>query len=156
MRRKLTIAVVGQNECSEETAQIAALIGQTIAQKKGVVICGGLGGVMEAAARGAKEAGGVTVGILPTMNKNDANQYIDLVIPTGLGDARNVLVARAADAMIALPGKYGTLSEIAFALMAGIPVVSVSSWVLGADVHQVENPLEAVELAIELANKRLA
>jgi uncharacterized protein (TIGR00725 family) len=156
MRRKLTIAVVGQNECSEETAQTAALIGRTIAQKKGVVICGGLGGVMEAAARGAKEAGGVTVGILPTMNKNDANQYIDLVIPTGLGDARNVLVARAADAMIALPGKYGTLSEIAFALMAGIPVVSVSSWVLGADVHQVENPLEAVEMAMDLAAKRLA
>jgi uncharacterized protein (TIGR00725 family) len=156
MRRKLTIAVVGQNECSEETAQTAALIGRTIAQKKGVVICGGLGGVMEAAARGAKEAGGVTVGILPTMNKNDANQYIDLVIPTGLGDARNVLVARAADAMIALPGKYGTLSEIAFALMAGIPVISVSSWVLGADVHQVENPLEAVEMAMDLAAKRLA
>ena len=154
MRRKITVAVVGQNECSPETAQIAALVGKTLAEKKAVLICGGLGGVMEAAARGAKEAGGVTVGILPSMNKGEANNYIDLVIPTGLGDVRNILVARAADAVIALPGKYGTLSEIAYALMAGIPVVSVSSWVLGADVHQVENPLEAVELALDLAAKR--
>ena len=153
--RKPTIAVIGQGDCSPDLKETAALIGRYIAEHGGVLVCGGMGGVMEGAARGAKEAGGVTIGIIPTLRKSDANPYIDHVIATGLGDARNVIVARTADVVIALPGKYGTLSEIAYALMAGIPVISVSSWVLGDDVHQVEDPLQAAQLAMELAAKRV-
>jgi uncharacterized protein (TIGR00725 family) len=153
--RKPTIAVIGQGDCSDELKEVAALIGRYIAEHGGVLVCGGLGGVMEGAARGAKEAGGVTIGIIPTLRKSDANLYIDHVIVTGLGDARNVIVARTADAIIALPGKYGTLSEISFALLAGIPVISVSSWVPGDEVHQVADPVEAAKLAMELASKRV-
>jgi uncharacterized protein (TIGR00725 family) len=93
-----------------------------------VVVCGGLGGVMEAACRGAKDAGGTTVGILPGSDRAAANPFVDVAIPTGLGEARNALVVRAADALIAVGGGYGTLSEIALALKAGKPVVGVGTW----------------------------
>jgi uncharacterized protein (TIGR00725 family) len=105
---------------------------------------------MEGVARGAKEGGGITIGILPTENKEDANEFIDIIIPTGFGEARNIMVVRAADAVIALPGKFGTLSEMAFALKARIPVISVSAWKLGDDIHQLEDPLEAAKLAMDL------
>jgi uncharacterized protein (TIGR00725 family) len=115
-----------------------------------VVVCGGLGGVMEAACRGAKDAGGTTVGILPGHGRADANPYVDVAIATGLGEARNALVVRAADALIAIGGEYGTLSEIALALKAGKPVVGIESWDLDPIV-EARDAADAVRRAIDLA-----
>lgn len=152
--RKPVIAVIGAGKCSRKLRDMAAEIGRYVAENGGVLLCGGLGGVMEGAARGAKEAGGTTIGIIPSENKADANQFIDHVIPTGFGQARNVLVVRAADAIVALPGKFGTLSEMAFALVSGKPIISVQAWKLGEEIQQVEDPLEAAKIAMELARKQ--
>jgi uncharacterized protein (TIGR00725 family) len=103
-------------------------VGRELAARGAVLVCGGLGGVMEAACRGAKDAGGRTVGILPGTDRAAANPFVDAAIPTGLGEARNALVVRAADALIAVGGGYGTLSEIALALKAGKRVVGLDSW----------------------------
>jgi uncharacterized protein (TIGR00725 family) len=153
--RKPVIAVVGAGKCQKKLRDVAALIGRYIAEHGGVLICGGLGGVMEGAARGAKEGGGTTIGVLPSTERADANEFIDHVILTGFGEARNILVIRSADAVIALPGKYGTLSEMAFARLFDIPLISVGSWKLGDDFVQIEDPLEAAKAAMELALKRL-
>ena len=152
--RKPVIAVIGAGKCSRKLCDMAADIGRYVAENGGVVLCGGLGGIMEGAARGAKEAGGTTIGIIPSENKADANQFIDYVIPTGFGQARNVLVVRAADAIVALPGKFGTLSEMAFALVSGKPIVSVQAWKLGEEILQVEDPVEAAKIAMDLARKQ--
>ena len=152
--RKPVIAVIGAGKCSKKLRDMAADIGRYVAENGGVVLCGGLGGIMEGAARGAKEAGGTTIGIIPSENKADANQFIDYVIPTGFGQARNVLVVRAADAIVALPGKFGTLSEMAFALVSGKPIVSVQAWKLGEEILQVEDPIEAAKIAMDLARKQ--
>ena len=152
--RKPVIAIIGAGECSGKLCDMAADIGRYVAENGGVVLCGGLGGIMEGAARGAKEAGGTTIGIIPSENKADANQFIDYVIPTGFGQARNVLVVRAADAIVALPGKFGTLSEMAFALVSGKPIVSVQAWKLGEEIQQFEDPIEAAKIAMELARKQ--
>ncbi len=151
VNRSPVIAVVGAGKCSKKLKDMAGEIGKYVAEHGGVIVCGGMGGVMEGAARGAKEAGGTTIGIIPTVDKDDANEFIDYVIPTGFGEARNIMVVRTADAVIALPGKYGTLSEMAFALKAKKPLISVSAWKLGDDIHQVEDPIEAVKLAMEFA-----
>jgi uncharacterized protein (TIGR00725 family) len=151
--RKPMIAVVGAGKCSKKLRDMASQVGKYVAEHGGVIVCGGLGGIMEGAARGAKEAGGVTIGILPTDNKDDANEFIDYVIPTGFGEARNIMVIRAADAVVAFPGKYGTLSEMAFALNADKPVVSVNAWRLSDEIEQVEDPVEAAKLAMELAQQ---
>jgi uncharacterized protein (TIGR00725 family) len=148
---KPVIAVIGAGKCSRKLRDQAGEVGKYIARNGGVLVCGGLGGVMEGAARGAREAGGVTIGILPTSDRNDANEYIDYAIPTGFGEARNIIVIRCADAVVAFPGKYGTLSEMAFALKAGKPVVSISAWKLGEEIKQVEDPQDAARLAMELA-----
>ncbi len=148
---KPIIAIVGAGKCSKKLRDRAAEVGKYVAEQGGIVVCGGLGGIMEGAARGAKEAGGLTIGILPTENKEDANEYIDIVIPTGFGEARNIMVVRTADAVVAFPGKYGTLSEMAFALHAKKPVISVSAWQLGDEIRHVDSPLEAAKLAMELA-----
>jgi uncharacterized protein (TIGR00725 family) len=103
-------------------------VGRELAARGAVVVCGGLGGVMEAACRGAKEGGGVTVGILPGTDRAAANSFVDVAIPSGLGEARNALVVRAADALVAVGGGYGTLSEIALALKAGKQVVGLDTW----------------------------
>ena len=155
MERKPVIAVVGAGKCSKKLRDMAAEVGKYVAENNGVIVCGGMGGIMEGAARGAKEAGGETIGILPTDNKEDANEFIDFVIPSGFGEARNLLVVRAADAVIAFPGKFGTLSEMAFALQAGKPLISVNAWKLGDDIKVVETPLEAAEMAMELAQENL-
>lgn len=149
--RKPVIAVVGANKCSKKLRDMAAEVGQYVAENGGVIVCGGLGGIMEGAARGAKQANGVTIGILPGDNAADANEFIDFVIPSGFGEARNILVVRTADAIIAFPGKYGTLTEMAFALQAGKPLVSVNAWNLGDDVTQAETPQEAARMAMEMA-----
>jgi uncharacterized protein (TIGR00725 family) len=112
-----------------------------------VVVCGGLGGVMEAACRGAKDAGGMTIGILPGTDRSAANPYVDVAIPTGLGEARNALVVRAADAVIAIGGGYGTLSEVAFALKAGKRVVGLGTWEIDG-VEAAGSPEAAVETVL--------
>ncbi|HOP08249.1 MAG TPA: TIGR00725 family protein [candidate division Zixibacteria bacterium] len=150
-KRKPMIAVVGAGKCSKKLRDMAAVCGKLIAEKGGVIVCGGLGGIMEGAARGAREAGGTTVGILPSLYKDDANEYIDYSIPTGMGEARNVLVVRAADVVIAFPGKYGTLSEMAFALQAKKPVISVNAWRLSDEILHVDSPEEAADKAMSLA-----
>lgn len=145
------IAVIGAGSCSVEHQEQAAAAGRYIAEHGGVVVCGGMGGVMEGAARGAREAGGTTLGILPSVNQEDANPYIEFAIPTGLGEARNALVVRCADSVLAFPGKYGTLSEMAFALKTGKPLVSVSAWTELKEVEQIDDPVMAAARALELA-----
>lgn len=148
--RKPVIAVVGAGKCSKKLRDMAADVGRIIAENGGVIICGGLGGIMEGVAKGAKDAGGVTIGIIPSDQKEEANEYIDYVIPSGLGEARNILVVRSADVIIAFPGKYGTLSEMAFALQSGKPLISVNAWKLGDDILQAETPEEAAKMALKL------
>jgi hypothetical protein len=122
------VAVIGGHICDRKVEQQAHKIGKKVTEMGAKLISGGLGGVMMASAKGAKEAGGITIGILPGEKKNDANPYIDIAIPTGLGLARNTLVVRSADIIIALPGEYGTLSEIAFSLVLGKKVINLSNW----------------------------
>ena len=141
------IGVIGGNTCTPEIEKAAEEVGRLIAQRGGIVICGGLGGVMEAAAKGAKEAGGTTIGVLPGANPDDANKYIDIPIPTGIGYARNVIIVNASQAVIAVDGKYGTLSEIAFCLQLSIPVVSLFSWNIDESIITADNPEQAVNIA---------
>lgn len=126
--RKFLISVIGGHACDEKTAETAEQIGQIIASEGAVLVCGGLGGIMEAACKGAKKKGGITVGIIPGENKNDANKFVDIVIATGMGYSRNTLVVGAADLLVAFPGEYGTLSEIAFALIAKKKVYGLGTW----------------------------
>lgn len=148
------VAVAGPGECGPATAHLAEAVGRGLAERGAVVVCGGLGGVMEAACRGAKLAGGKTVGILPGTDRGSANAWVDVALPTGLGEARNTLVVRAADALVAVSGEFGTLSEIAFALKAGKRVVGLGTWELAKQGERVdafvraESPDEAVRLAL--------
>src|SRR3954469_23483518 len=127
------VAVVGPGEAEPDEIAAAERVGAELARGGAVVVCGGLGGVMEAACRGAKNAGGTTLGILPGSDRAAANDWVDVAVPTGLGEARNALVVRAADSVVAVAGGYGTLSEIALALKAGKTVVGVGTWELGRD-----------------------
>jgi uncharacterized protein (TIGR00725 family) len=144
------IAVVGAGEASAEEQVFAEAVGRALATQGAVLVCGGLGGVMEAAARGAAGAGGTVVGLLPGSDRADGNPHLTVAIATGLGEMRNPLVVRAADAVVAVGGAYGTLSEIAFALRTGTPVVGFGTWDLD-DVVAVDDPAAAVDLALALA-----
>ncbi len=124
----MNISVIGGSRCSKKDYEIARELGKLIAKEGWTLICGGRTGIMEAACRGAKEAGGTTVAILPTKDGRDANPYVDVKIPTGLGYARNILVVRASDIIVAVSGKYGTLSEIAFAFNEDRAVVGINTW----------------------------
>ncbi len=124
----MNIAVIGGNTCSPRHYKIAYQLGKLIAQEGWILICGGRSGVMEAACKGAKENSGLTVGILPGYDTGDANPYLDVKLPTGLGYARNVLVVRAADVLVAIDGHYGTLSEIAFAFNEEKVVFGIETW----------------------------
>lgn len=124
----MNIAVIGGSKCSKKNYKLAEKLGNLIAQEGWIVFCGGQKGVMEAACKGAKACGGTTVGILPENKKGKANKYVDIKIPTGLGYARNILVVRAADVVVAINGKYGTLSEISFALNEGKTVLGIDTW----------------------------
>jgi len=128
MGRKILVSVIGGHKCDEETANLAEKVGEIIASSGAVLVTGGRRGIMEAASRGAKQAGGLTVGILPGEDKSDANEFVDIVITTGMGYSRNALVAGTSEVVVALPGEYGTLSEIAFALNAGKPVYGLGTW----------------------------
>ncbi len=128
MDTKKFVAVIGGRQTSKAILKEAEEVGRLLAQNGIVVLTGGLGGVMEAASRGAKAAGGITVGVLPQDSKESANDYIDIPVATGLGIGRNVIIARTADAVVAVGGEYGTLSEIAFSLQMNKPVVGINTW----------------------------
>jgi len=148
---KLVIAVLGGGSVGEEIYGLAEQVGRLLAERGATLICGGLGGVMEAACKGAKSAGGLTIGVLPGGSRHHANPYVDVPIVTGMGEARNVIIVRSAHAAIAVDGEYGTLSEIAFCLKLGVPVVSLAGWQFTSDIHVAEMPEEAVEKALRLA-----
>jgi uncharacterized protein (TIGR00725 family) len=151
------VAVVGGGDAGTEVATVAEEVGRELAKRGAVVLCGGLGGVMEAACRGAKSAGGTTVGILPSSDRADGNPFLDVAIATGMGEARNALVVRAADVLIAVDGEFGTLSEIALALRTDTPVVGIATWELAKDgapvdaIVRADTAADAVEAALALA-----
>jgi uncharacterized protein (TIGR00725 family) len=140
----MRIAVIGGERADGEASRLAFEVGRELGARGHVLICGGRGGVMREACRGAKQSGGLTVGILPGDDLGDVNEYVDVPLPTGMGFTRNALVARAGEAVIAIDGNYGTLSEIAFALIAERPVVGLGTWQL-RDAAGAEPPLERVE-----------
>jgi uncharacterized protein (TIGR00725 family) len=141
------VAVVGPGEASPEEVDAAEQVGRGLAEAGAVVVCGGLGGVMAAACRGADAAGGLTIAILPGADRAAANEWARVVIPTGMGEMRNVLVVRSADAVIAVGGAYGTLSEVALALKTGVPVVGIDTWPIDG-VIAVDSPSDAVATAL--------
>lgn len=152
MSRGPLIAVVGSSTCSSEEAEWATAVGRLVARAGAVLVCGGLGGVMAAAARGAREAGGLTLGILPGTSREDANPYIDVALATGMGEMRNALLVRVAGAVIAIGGGWGTLSEIALAQRIKVPVVGLHDTFRSAvDMPRVERPEDAVRWALEQA-----
>jgi uncharacterized protein (TIGR00725 family) len=151
-RREFRVAVVGGSQCSEEMDTLAEEVGRELARRGCVVITGGLGGVMSAACRGAKSEKGLTVGILPGFDARDANEHVDIPIATGLSHARNAIVVRSADAIIAINGQYGTLSEIALGLTLGTPVVGLHTWEISGLVTA-KTAQEAVDRALELIGK---
>jgi uncharacterized protein (TIGR00725 family) len=154
------VAVIGGSAPTPAEAAAAEAIGRALAEAGAVLICGGHGGVMEAACRGAKAAGGATIGILPGTDRREANPYVDIPIVTGIGVARNVIIARTAQAAVAIGGSYGTLSEIAFALAFGVPVVGLGTWEVQREGHPpapiacAATPEEAVAQALALARHR--
>lgn len=148
MRKKI-VSVIGGRDCNSKVEQLAHNLGKKLTKVANILVSGGLKGTMVAACKGFKAGGGVTIGILPGYDKNDANPYVDIVIPTGLGLARNVLVVKAADAVVALPGSAGTLSEVAYCLQFGIPVISLNSWDVEG-VIKVKTVDEAVRKVKEL------
>ena len=143
----MQIGVIGASRCSTEIAELAEAVGREIGKRGAVLICGGLGGVMEFVSKGAKEAGGLTVGILPGKSKDEANSYIDIRIVTGMGHARNVVIAHSSDSIIAISGEHGTLSEIAIGLKLNKTVIGLNTWEIEG-VAQAKTAAEAVEKAI--------
>lgn len=154
------VSVFGPGHPTRKEYNTAAEVGRGLAEAGCTVVCGGLFGVMEAVCMGAKEAGGTTVGLLRTYTRHEANPYVDIVIPTGLGDARNILVATAGEAAIAIGGRLGTLSEIAIALKHGVPVVGLGTWNLDRGalfdrfVPAAQDAAEAVKMALAFAEDR--
>jgi uncharacterized protein (TIGR00725 family) len=148
IRKRNRIAVIGGSRPSRQALDTALEVGRLVARSGAVVVCGGLGGVMEAASRGAREEGGLVVGILPGVSPAEANPWVDVPVATGLGYTRNSLVAMNADAVIAVDGEYGTLTEIAYGKIHGKKVVGLGTWdVKGVVVAA--TPEEAVRLALE-------
>lgn len=155
------IGVIGGGEVTPEIEETAEAVGREIARRGAVLVCGGLGGVMEAACRGAYNEGGLTIGILPGDSRRHANPYVKIPIVTGIGYARNVAVVKSSQAIIAIDGSYGTLTEIAYALQSGIPVIGLDTWSFSIDgraddsIAIAKNPGEAVNLAIEMVREQL-
>jgi uncharacterized protein (TIGR00725 family) len=156
----LIISVIGAGAAKRETIGLAEQVGRELAERGAVVVCGGLGGVMEAVCRGAKSAGGTTIGILPGNDPADANRWVDFPICTGLGYARNVIVVKSGRAVIAIDGAFGTLSELGHALGDGIPVVGLETWVLARNdrvdpsIIVADSPVDAVDKALAAAATR--
>jgi len=158
MQRKRIIAVIGSGEASQQEIRLAEATGREIARRGAILVCGGLGGIMEAACRGASVESGLTIGILPGESRYSANSYVDIPIVTGMGEARNVIVVKTAQAVIAIGGSYGTLSEIAHALRNGIPVIGLETWTISRNnqidkmIIRASTPVEAVDMAFKLIN----
>ncbi len=148
-QRKIIIGVIGASRPSQEGAKLAEAIGREIATRGAVLVCGGLGGVMEAAAKGAVEAGGEVLGILPGPDASQANPYVTLPVATNMGHARNVIIAHTAEALIAVEGEYGTLSEAAIGLKLGKPVIVLPGGPQLPGARAADTPLRAVALAFE-------
>ena len=148
------IGVIGTSEASNEEYKTAEEVGREIARRKGILVSGGLGGVMEASCRGAKSEGGLTIGIIPGSSKKEANPYVDIPIVTGIAETRNIIVVRSSNAIIAIGGSFGTLSEIAFALKLEIPVIGINTWEVSTNIKKATTPEEAVDLAFSLARPR--
>lgn len=141
--RRLVVGVMGAGDCDEATAALAEEVGRLVAEAGAVLLCGGRGGVMEAAARGARRAGGLTIGVLPGRDANESppNPHVDVALYTGMGDGRNWINACSSDAVIAISGGYGTLSEVALALKLGRPVVLLKSWRFACEPRLPETPV---------------
>jgi uncharacterized protein (TIGR00725 family) len=156
---RLILAVIGGGQCSKEEAVVAEAVGREIARRGAILICGGLGGVMEAACRGASIEDGLTIGIVPGDDPAMANRYVKIPIASGVGYARNIAVVKSAHAVIAVDGDYGTLTEIAFALKSNIPVIGLHTWSLSRNnkkedsIIEAEDAYDAVEKAVSLAKK---
>jgi len=154
------IAVIGGSTATPDEVTTAEAVGRALAEAGAVLICGGRGGVMEAACRGAKSAGGLTIGVLPGTSRGEANPYVDIPIVTGIGEARNAIITRTAQAVIAIGGSYGTLSEIAFAMGFGTPVVGLGTWEVQREGHPAApivyaaTPEEAVAQALALTRSK--
>lgn len=152
------VAVCGGSVFEEEPAANAREIGAALAREGAIVMCGGGGGVMEAVCEGARSEGGMTIAFLPGEDRKQANEFVDIALPTGMGEMRNMLLVRASDVVIAISGEFGTLSEVAYALRLGIPVVGLDTWELrkrgetSEAITNVTSPDEAVRAAIKLAN----
>jgi len=147
---KKQIGVIGAGSCGNKIRDLAEMVGREVARKGAILVCGGLGGVMEAAAYGAKQEGGITLGIMPETIREEANSWIDVAVLSGMGHARNALIAQSSDALIAVNGEYGTLSEIALGLKMGKPVVVLESkWEIEG-AYIAKSPKEAVGLAFRL------
>jgi len=151
---KRFIAVIGGGQSSPQEAQLAEEVGRELAKQGAILVCGGLGGVMEAACKGAQSEGGVTIGILPGESRQAANPYVQIPIVTGIGNARNVAVVKSAQAVIAIGGSYGTLSEIGHALRSGIPVIGLNTWSLSRNGQQ-DNSIILAQNAVGAVNKAL-
>jgi uncharacterized protein (TIGR00725 family) len=148
----LYVAVVGAGEPSESQAAAAEEVGRRLAEAGAIVITGGRGGVMAAASRGASQAGGLVVGLLPGDERVTANEWVDVALPTGLGELRNGLIVRAAHVLVAVGGAYGTLSEVALALATGVPVVGFDTWEIEG-IELVDSPEQAANRGLELARR---
>ncbi len=154
LHKQPIIAVCGAGTCDATLAAQAEAVGRELATAGAVLICGGLGGVMEAACRGAAQAGGLTIGVLPGTSHTAANPWVAVALPTGMGHARNALIVQAAHVVIAIAGAYGTLSEIALARAMGRTVIGLHTWELGSDehgqahIHVASDPAAAVQLAL--------
>jgi uncharacterized protein (TIGR00725 family) len=154
MNKKIHIGIIGAGDCSKETYSMAGELGYLIAQNDWILVCGGLGGVMEGAAKGCYKSGGITVGILPGKEKDSANPFITLSIPTGLCEGRNLLIVRASDVIVAIAGGYGTLSEIGLALKIGKPVVGLKTWPNIKGIDYVETPQQAINMVREHLSRK--
>ncbi|MFC1934978.1 TIGR00725 family protein [Chloroflexota bacterium] len=148
------IAVIGGGECSDKETALAREVGREIAKRGAILICGGLGGVMEAVCQGASEEGGITIGILPGDNWQISNPHVQIPIATGIGYARNVAVAKSAQAVIAISGNYGTLSEIGHARQSGIPVIGLNTWSLLKN-GQSDNSVIPAQDAVDAVSKAM-
>ncbi|MCF7634977.1 MAG: TIGR00725 family protein [Dehalococcoides mccartyi] len=156
--KRIFIAVIGASKATPEETRLAEEVGKELALRQVTLVCGGMGGVMEAACRGASLNGGLTIGILPGNSREEANPYVQIPIISSIGFARNVMVVKSAQAVIAVGGAYGTLSEIAYALQSGLPVITLNSWSMSQNgkadgaVIKAGNALDAVTMALDLIN----
>ena len=151
MARALVLTVIGAGDAPDEVCAIAREVGREIASRGAVLINGGRGGVMRAAAEGARNAGGHTIGILPSYDRDSANEFIEFVVASGMGEARNAIIVASSDAVIAMPGEGGTLAEIGFAKKFGKPIIALNSWPEIEGLYRTSTAREAVELAVKLA-----